>query len=140
MSLVDWLFRLGMLSVMNHGVFKTAITSYLKDRANVKRVEDMLSAPAKRNIYVNAPRVVQFVKDTFGVELKVNVGGSVAKFDRLFSAKAGVVYDYEADSEKYLDSEFSKLHCDVKPDVELKCSLDSTQPTEQHCEVSIVRF
>ena len=124
-----------MITFLKHHLFKTVVTDYLKNKSNLKKIEDILSTPTKRNLYINTQRVAQFVSETFGVQLKIDLKLNIAKFHKMFEGKSKVIYDYEKDSEAYLDKEIPKLMKDVKKDEEVKCTLDSTQDTEKHCEV-----
>lgn len=129
-----------MVTHLKHNLIKPSVVEYLKVKANVKRVEDILSSPTKRNLYINTDRIAQFVSETFGVQLNVNLKINIAKFHKIFESKIKVLYDYEKDSEDYLNKEIPKLMKDLKKDEEVKCKLDSTEETEKHCEVSAILF
>lgn len=132
MSVIDWLFKLGMVTHLKHNLIKPKVIEYLNVKANVKRIEDILKTPTKRNLFINTERIAQFVSETFGVQLNVDLKINIAQFHKMFESKIKVLYDYEKDSEDYLNKEIPNLTKDVNMDEEVKCKLDSTEDTEKH--------
>lgn len=140
LSVIDWLFKLGMVTHLKHNLIKPKVIEYLNVKANVKRIEDILKTPTKRNLFINTERIAQFVSETFGVQLNVDLKINIAQFHKMFESKIKVLYDYEKDSEDYLNKEIPNLTKDVNMDEEVKCKLDSTEDTEKHWEVNATIF
>jgi ankyrin repeat protein/predicted DNA-binding WGR domain protein len=140
LTLIDWLFKLSKLRFMKHQFFKTHIENYLKDKKNVKKVEEILSTEIRPGVYLNIPRIVAFAEETFSVKLNVKIDSNPKQRHKEFSAKTKKLYDYEADSEKVLDKKIPVLEKELQKEVDkkgkaLECVLDSNQGTEKHCLV-----
>lgn len=139
-TFIDWLFKLGKIRVINHVLFKEKVRNYLKTKANVKKIEEILNEPLKDDVYLNVTRIGRYVADTFGVKLNIKVNVDLKSRHKHFTGKPKTIHDFEGDSEKYLDKEIPRLEKEAEKEAEkkgktLECVLDSTQPTEKYCLV-----
>ncbi|CAI2359252.1 unnamed protein product [Moneuplotes crassus] len=157
LNFIDWLFKLGKVSVLKNSYFKTPVFEYLKVKKNLRKVEAILATPFKDDIFINVPRIVKFVQEAYSVELNVEGFDSADDFQEIdddmrshheefalrITGKKGAkarLYDHEADSEKYLDKRIPELEEEMKKSLDkkgkkLECIIDSNQDTEKHCVV-----
>jgi len=140
LTLIDWLFKLGKVTYINNINFKLHVQTYLQDKKNVKKIEKLLSEPIKDDVYINYQRMSDFILYTFGVKLNISVKSDHKEFSKEFCSRVQVLYDYELDSENYLDREVPRLEKEEENAAdrrgkEVQCKVDSTESTEKHCLV-----
>jgi hypothetical protein len=141
LSLIDWLFKLGRVTYMQHNYFFSHVKKYLGDKLNLKKIEKILGSELRNGVYLNYERMAAYLEHAFDTILKVPEKNHYKNFFNEFAAKIKAKYDFEDDSEKYLDKEVPRLEKEAEKEAdkqgkELQCVLDSDQKGEQHCLVA----
>ena len=150
LNFIDWLFKLGKVNILKNNYFKKTVHNYLKNKRNAEKIEGILATPLRDDIYINVPRIISFVDEVFGVKLKVQGFDPKGKYKEIkadvldhhyqFEEGVKILYDYEADSEKYLEKKIPELEKEMLKSLKkkgkvLECVLDSDQPNEKQCIV-----
>ena len=146
-NFIDWLFKLGKVTVLKNDYFKKPIGEYLKKKKNVEKIEEILGTPLKDDTFSNVPRILKFTEEFYGVKLKIpgfnsksgdfDIAEEAIENHKSFRKGTKIMYDYNEDSEKYLDKIIPELEKEMEDAVakkgkKLECVLDSNQPSEKH--------
>ena len=126
------MFKLGRVGMLSNDYFYETVAAYLSNKSYVKWIEETLSKVNQFGAYQNIERIKRFVKSRFGISLSIEPQVDNSHRYNLLKAMDNYVYDYERDSEEYLDEVIPKL---MEENNNAECVLDSTEATEKHCTV-----
>lgn len=118
--------------MLSQDYFYETVAAYLSKEGNVKWIEETLSKVNQFGAYQNIDRIKRFVKLRFGLELSITPEIDDSHRYNMLKLMDKSVFDYERDSEEYLDEVIPKLS---EENNSAECAVDSNEATEKHCSV-----
>lgn len=124
-------FQLGKVGILDQPQFVQFLNDYLKEPENLEYIESILSKANKFGAYQYYERVQKFLLESFKIAINVHIEPDDSH-STMVKEMIKRNYDYESDSEMYLDREIPRIMAQNDDNV---CPKDSIDTNEKHCVV-----